>query len=136
MKKLKILNIVTLIIFVFVVLSCNQHRTDGNIVGAWMSIEDNNSGEISWMNGKTIYTFNIDGTFIKDNHVWIGNKDYPRLSSGVWQRNGNTLLLKETKSTDKSLLDEERIIIELTEKYLKMRPTNETDLEWSYKRVK
>lgn len=136
MKKLKILNIVTLIISVFVFWSCNQHRTDGNIVGAWMSIEDNNSGKISWMNGKTIYTFNFDGTFIKDNHVWIGNKDYPRLSSGVWQRNGNTLLLKETKSTDKSLLDEERIIIELTEKYLKMRPTNETDLEWSYKRVK
>lgn len=129
MKKYLFLLLITLL------LSCSNN-TDGNIVGAWMSIEEEDNGDLSWMNGKTIYTFNMDGTYVKDNHFWIGNKDYPRTSSGVWNRKGNVLLMKEVKSSDKSLLDEERQIIELTDKFLKIRPVGESDLEWSFKRVK
>lgn len=129
MKKYLFLLLITLL------LSCSNN-TDGNIVGAWMSIEEEDDDDLSWMNGKTIYTFNTDGTYVKDNHFWIGNKDHPRTSSGVWNRKGDILLMKEVKSSDKSLLDEERQIIELTDKFLKIRPVGESDLEWSFKRVK
>lgn len=127
--------IICILLITICTLSCTN-RTDGNIIGAWMSIENDEDEDFSWMNGKTIYTFNIDGTYTKDNHLWIGNKDIPRIASGVWKRDGDILLMKETKSSDKSLLDEEREIVEITDKSLKIRPIGESDLQWSFKRVK
>ena len=123
------------LLLIMMLLSCSNH-TDGNIVGEWTSIEEEDDGDLSWMKGKTIYTFNADGTYIKANHSWIGNKEFQRTSSGDWNRKGDILLMKEVKSTDKSLLDEERKIIELTDNFLKIRPVGESDLEWSFKRVK
>lgn len=110
-------------------ISCN--RTDGNIVGTWVSVSDNDDVGIL-LSGETKLVINDDGTFL-ENHIGYANGEkIPNLTmKGTWKiENGNLILTEPGSNTETG----EPFV--LSQKIRKLTSTKLTLDNFEYKRLR
>jgi hypothetical protein len=80
-------------------ISCN--RTDGNIVGTWVSVSDNDDVGIL-LSGETTLVINDDGTFLENHNGYANGDRIPDLTmKGTWKiENGNLVLTEPSSNTE------------------------------------
>lgn len=130
MKKLSILFIVIAII------GCT--RTDGNIIGTWQSVGDQDQVT---SNPSMASVINIriseSGRFKRTTTIIFNNKKSIVTERGSWTKEGDTITFKETSTESGKPLVTAYTVKELSDNTLILSATENTKkYEWRYKRIR